>query len=74
MFGIHQHAIGQRALLVAAVLVRLVKVRQHFGMVAEQILVEMAGQRFAALFEDGDGGRDDGALFLGQHVKLLYVY
>ncbi|MNS74914.1 hypothetical protein D3C72_1084030 [compost metagenome] len=74
MFGIHQHAIGQRALLVAAVLVRLVKVRQHFRMVAEQVLVEVARQRFAALLEDGHGGRDDGALFLGQHVKLLWGY
>ena len=65
--GIHQHAVGQRARLVAVGLVRLVEKRPHLGVLGQHELVEMGGQRFATRLQQRDGGFDDGALFWGQH-------
>jgi hypothetical protein len=65
--GVHQHAVGQRARLVALGLVGFVEEGANLGMLGQQHLVEMGGQGFAALFEQGHGGRDDGALGGGDH-------
>src|SRR5205085_2228986 len=63
VFGVSEDAVGQGALLEAALLVRLVKVGNHLGMVREQALVEMGDEGFAARLQQGDGGGDDGAVF-----------
>ena len=49
--GVHQHAVGQCALLVAAGLMRLVEQRAYLRVFAEHQLVEMPGQGFAAGFQ-----------------------
>ncbi|MNY21382.1 hypothetical protein D3C86_1549260 [compost metagenome] len=71
--GVHQHAVGQRARLVTAGLVGLVEQHLHLRVFAEHDLVEMLGQRFAAGFQQRDGGLDDGAVLIGQHGRLLKV-
>ncbi|MNO94376.1 hypothetical protein D3C76_859940 [compost metagenome] len=70
--GIHQHAVGQRALLVAGCLVGLVEQRAHFRVLAEHQLVEVPGQRFAASLQQGYGGLDQCTVFVRQHVDLLW--
>ncbi|MCY1541515.1 hypothetical protein D9M68_772110 [compost metagenome] len=51
MAGVHQHAVGQCALLVATGLVRLVEQRAYLRVFAEHQLVEVPGQGFAAGFQ-----------------------
>jgi phospholipase/lecithinase/hemolysin len=65
--GVHQHAVGQRALLRAARLIRLIEVRPDFRMFLHQQGVEVLDQRFTAGFEERDGCFNDGAMFGGEH-------
>ena len=68
---IHQHRIGQGALLPATGLVRLVKQRTHLGVLAEHQFIEMPRQRFATRFQQRDGGFNQGGLLRGQHAGFL---
>ena len=67
MTGVHQHAVGQGARLVAVGLMCLVEEGPHFGVLGQHDVVEMRRQCFTACFKQGHGGFDDGALFGGQH-------
>ena len=69
VLGVHQHAVGQRARLVAAGLVRLVEQRAHLRVLGEHDAVEVGGQRLAAGFQQGHRGLDDGDVFVGQHIR-----
>jgi len=60
---IHQHAVGERARLRAACLVRLIEHRANFGVFGEHLVVEVPGERLAAAFQQGDGCLDDGSVF-----------
>ncbi len=71
VLGVHQHAVGQRAGLGAALLVGLVEQRAHLGVLAQHHLVEMRGQRLTAGLQQGDGGLDDLFLAIAQHLTLL---
>ena len=64
---IHQHAIGQGAGLIPTGLVRLVEQRANLGVTAEQLFVEVSGQRFTAAFQQRDSGFDDGTIRSIQH-------
>jgi hypothetical protein len=46
---------------------RLIEQRAHLGVFTQHHLVEMGGQRFAARFEQRNGGFDNGGLFGSQH-------
>jgi len=72
MPGIHQHAVGQGARLLAAGLVCLVEQRANLGMLAQQQLVEMVGQGFATAFQQRHGGFDKGDLFSAKHRIFLW--
>ena len=67
MARVHEHAVRERARLLAAGLVGLVEERAHFRMLAEQDRIEVRGERFTAAFEQRHGGGDDGFLMCGQH-------
>ncbi len=67
MSCIHQHTIGQGTGLVAADLVRLVEQRAHLRVLGEHHAVEMGDQRFAAAFQQGHGGFDDGTVLGTKH-------
>jgi len=71
--GIHQHAVGQRARLLAAGLVSLVEQRAHLGVLAEHQVVEVGGQGFAAAFEQRYGGLDQVSLFSAKHRVFLLL-
>nr|GEU28290.1 hypothetical protein [Tanacetum cinerariifolium] len=70
---IHQHRVGQRARLRAAALMGLVEQGTHLRMVGQQVLVEIRGERFAAAFEQGHGGFDNGALFGVEHDESFLI-
>ncbi|MOA32595.1 hypothetical protein D3C78_1538310 [compost metagenome] len=65
--GIHQHAVGERAGLVAAGLVGLVEQRTNLRVLGKHHLVEVGGQGFTTGFQQGHGGFDDGTNLAGQH-------
>jgi hypothetical protein len=67
---VHQHAIGQGTRLVAAGLVGLVEQRAHLRVFGEHHAVEVGDQRFAAAFQQGHSGFDDGTV-LGAKQGLL---
>ena len=57
--GIGAYRSGQSALLRSFGLVRRIEKWTHFGIVGEHALVEMPGQRFAMLLQNGGRGFDD---------------
>ncbi|MCY1539001.1 hypothetical protein D9M68_745690 [compost metagenome] len=69
MFGVHQDAVGQRTLLVATGLVRLVEQRAHLGVFIEHQAIEVSGQGFATGFQKRDSGFDQGALLRSHHAE-----
>ncbi len=64
---VHQYTVGQRAGLITAGLMRLVKQRAHLWVFLEHHFVEMSGQRFSTAFKQGHGGFDDGTILSVQH-------
>ena len=69
VLGVHQHAVGQGARLVATGLVGLVEQGAYFGVFAEHQLVEVGGQRLATAFQQGNSGLDDCTLFGIEHCS-----
>jgi hypothetical protein len=65
--SVHEDTVGQRARLIAARLVRLVKKWLNLRVSAEQLLVEMSSQRFTAAFQQWHGRFDDGTIRSIQH-------
>ncbi|MNR31209.1 hypothetical protein D3C85_1487060 [compost metagenome] len=74
MLGVHQHALGQGARLVAAGLVGLVEQRAHLGVFTEHQLVEVLGQGLAAAFQQRHGGLDDRDVFGRQHGVTPWLH